>query len=696
MMKKRYASFVIASIFLLSLVSMAAAVIPEHTSGMGLLNDFAGSFDEASKARVENKLRSLEKQTGIEIAVVTVRNLDGMEISDYAEKLFKKWGIGKKKVDNGVLVLIATDVPGKSGGKGRRRIEVGYGLEGTLTDSISGRILKNNRPLFDQGKVAESTEGIVDNLIAHLSKQSSATTRSTSKTVPGQNASGNMPDADAKAIGGFFTVFLLVIGGIGVCVLIGFAGARVIKKIREVADEKRKREQYHQSLAKRVQGGKETIENIKSWIAGNSPFAEKFSTFPEWARTEINSKMSEIHKLLLRAENDYNSLEKESDPWELDSKLDESEYVIRNLKSGHAELLKTIESLPTRIKEVQEHIDNAKRAIEAEIHSIIEKMSEMDKAGFNRKPGKEDLQKYLEQFELLKKDSDQQNFNMPKVLKEIKDVLRNLLDISERMRQREKLSLEMAKIPGLVEDLKNGSVKYKSIIDSIKKDNPVENWQDLVVFYASFPALFSDIAALSGKIYTANLKGDDLAQIKNDYSEMQEKISSTHKTFAGIEERQNNIEKARSEHKKQLEEAQELIKRAERMVKHEDVDHSRKREIPPVHLKINEAITFIDKGGLINWLAVMALLTAAIKSAENIIAKSEADISAARLEIARRAAVRRAEDEKEAETSRQRRRDEESRTSYVSSNSSGGSGGGGDGGGFDLGGGGSGGGGADD
>src|SRR3989344_5277330 len=99
-------------------------------SPSGFVNDFAQMMSAGARAQLEQKLVQLEKDSTNEISVVTINNLDGDTIENFAVKLFQEWGIGKTKNDNGILLLIAKD-------DRKMRIEVGYGLEGALTDAQS-------------------------------------------------------------------------------------------------------------------------------------------------------------------------------------------------------------------------------------------------------------------------------------------------------------------------------------------------------------------------------------------------------------------------------------------------------------------------------------------------------------------------------------------------------------------------------
>ena len=114
----------------------------------GYVSDFAGVFATNDLVLLNGFLKQLEDQTTAEIAVVTVKTLDGGEISDFANRLFNQWGIGQKKKDNGVLLIAAID-------DRKVWIEVGYGLEGAIPDARAGRVLDEQVvPEFREGRHA--------------------------------------------------------------------------------------------------------------------------------------------------------------------------------------------------------------------------------------------------------------------------------------------------------------------------------------------------------------------------------------------------------------------------------------------------------------------------------------------------------------------------------------------------------------
>lgn len=145
---------------LLLALSLAFAALPRPT---GYVNDFAGILPDAGA--LENGLRMYERNTSVEIAVVTMESVPpGYTLFSYGVELFEEWGIGKRGEDNGLLVLLV-----KNGTAGSRmRIEVGYGLQGYITGAEAGRILDEALPFYTRGDYQKSVEIILEGLSAEL------------------------------------------------------------------------------------------------------------------------------------------------------------------------------------------------------------------------------------------------------------------------------------------------------------------------------------------------------------------------------------------------------------------------------------------------------------------------------------------------------------------------------------------------
>ncbi len=137
----------------------------------GRVVDQAHLLPADAQQNLEKKLAALEDKSGIQFVVATVDSLQGHDIETYANELFRHWALGEKTKNNGVLLLVAP--------KERKvRIEVGYGLEGTLTDALSKLVIVNGiAPRFKKGDFAGGISRGVDDVIAILTTDSSEWTK---------------------------------------------------------------------------------------------------------------------------------------------------------------------------------------------------------------------------------------------------------------------------------------------------------------------------------------------------------------------------------------------------------------------------------------------------------------------------------------------------------------------------------------
>jgi Beta-propeller domains of methanol dehydrogenase type len=103
---------------------------------VGAINDFAGVLSPNTIASLEQLSQALLQKTGVSLVLVTAKGLDGGDVDEVANKLFKTWGIGRKGADEGVLVLVALS-------ERAIRIETGFGAEGYITDAQSKRIIRD-------------------------------------------------------------------------------------------------------------------------------------------------------------------------------------------------------------------------------------------------------------------------------------------------------------------------------------------------------------------------------------------------------------------------------------------------------------------------------------------------------------------------------------------------------------------------
>ncbi len=149
-------ALVFAAFIVFSVAAVALAAVPKLK---GRVNDYAGILDASQEAQIEGALASFESQTTTQIALLTVKSLDGDSVEQYSMRVAEQWKIGQKGKDNGVILLVAPN-------DRQVRIEVGYGLEGALTDLESSRIIRHVIiPAFKTGNYYAGIVGGLDGIM---------------------------------------------------------------------------------------------------------------------------------------------------------------------------------------------------------------------------------------------------------------------------------------------------------------------------------------------------------------------------------------------------------------------------------------------------------------------------------------------------------------------------------------------------
>ena len=167
--------FLILAMLLLARPLWAAPDFPELT---GRVVDQAGLLTPAQVQSLSGALASAEQNTSNQVVVVTLTDLQGYDIADYGYQLGRHWGIGSKDNDNGVLLIVAPN-------DRKVRIEVGYGLEGALTDALSSIIIQQEiLPAFRQGQFYGGIQAGVTAIQAAIKGEYAGTRQ------PGQKPSG--------------------------------------------------------------------------------------------------------------------------------------------------------------------------------------------------------------------------------------------------------------------------------------------------------------------------------------------------------------------------------------------------------------------------------------------------------------------------------------------------------------------------
>lgn len=135
---------------------LVAQNVPVVTPSGQWVTDHAGMLSGADEDRLTKTLSEYAKQTSTQIIVVTVSNLGGSDIADYAIELGRVWKVGQAEHDNGAVILVAKD-------ERKVFIATGYGLEGAIPDAVAGRIVREIvTPNFKQGRFYDGIAGAID------------------------------------------------------------------------------------------------------------------------------------------------------------------------------------------------------------------------------------------------------------------------------------------------------------------------------------------------------------------------------------------------------------------------------------------------------------------------------------------------------------------------------------------------------
>ena len=182
----------------------------------GRVVDAANVIPPDEEARLTQKLAALEVQSRRQLVVVTLADLQGYDIADYGYQLGRAWGIGEKDKNTGALLIVAPN-------ERKVRIEVGYGLEGTLTDGLSSLIIQQKIvPAFKAGDLPGGIEAGTDAIIQQLTLPP----EEAAKVAAQANAAAARPSAPGVDPGTVFFIVIFVLFFVLPALRRGFSGRR--------------------------------------------------------------------------------------------------------------------------------------------------------------------------------------------------------------------------------------------------------------------------------------------------------------------------------------------------------------------------------------------------------------------------------------------------------------------------------------
>ncbi|WP_160680014.1 TPM domain-containing protein [Clostridium sp. C8-1-8] len=199
---KGYYKIIFVLLLLSTLISgVSPGSIPPKPTSEIFFQDYAKMFSKETKNYILSTSDEIRNKTTAEVAVVTIDSLNGNTIEEYANNLFRKWGIGNKEKNNGVLILISKN-------DRKFRIEVGYGLEGILPDGKTGSYLREMSSYFKSNEYDKGIATTYKRIIGDIGQEYNIDTTNYTKGVPDKiaddstnnNGSSNLSSSNGESI----------------------------------------------------------------------------------------------------------------------------------------------------------------------------------------------------------------------------------------------------------------------------------------------------------------------------------------------------------------------------------------------------------------------------------------------------------------------------------------------------------------
>jgi len=250
---KKYLAMLVTLAVTLFAVNSFAWDPPASPAPASWISDTSGVLTPAAHARLDAKLRLINQSSANEVAALILPTLDGADIADVGDKTAKTWGVGKKDLDNGVLVVLAMK-------EHKSRISTGKGVEGDLPDLKANDILQNARPYLRKGDVEGALGFIFDSsssaIANHKAEAAAAKARAASQPAPTAttattSSSGTKAGCSASGAGtdGGSGLMLLLVGG-GAALLVWYLASQA-KKRREAEEAERLAAAQRQEIRRR-------------------------------------------------------------------------------------------------------------------------------------------------------------------------------------------------------------------------------------------------------------------------------------------------------------------------------------------------------------------------------------------------------------------------------------------------------------
>jgi uncharacterized protein len=653
-------------IVLLAICSLASGGYP---APVGHVNDFANILPPEVEQRLEQKLRDYERQTSVEIAVVTTNDLDGKSIEQWSIGLANQWGVGKRSEDNGVVFVVAPN-------HRKFRMETGSGIEGDLPDITCRRICeKYGPPNFKEERWGDGIEGVVDGIIAEL-----GTLTPEQRAERKAKRAAEMKAALARLKRGVLIAGASIVGLILLVLILRWI-YRGYLAIRAALAEKARKDQLRVELhGMELPTEHSRLKKLNERIQRAEGAARRF---PEWAK---GSSESHLKTATNHAERISALLEKAETNLDLDP--DASSREVKAVLAWHIgaeDALDAIETqIPAEIAYYEEQGPLKVQQADSVLKGVQGSLNTAKDKGFR-------VNNLVHKLETLKGTFAEMNSSAGEnpVLREMHTQAETLIDrgseISDRLDRlvgsKSFVDGSVERLPEILDAVETTYGESGTLLDEIRKNRPASNWEDLVVAFAAIPGLIGTAREL---VKTASEKGSMERQAFSsairDIERSENIETDVAATLQSLKSRIREIEVAEKGYPDHLQSAKQAVASAHKMVRNSDVGYRAKNRAEDAKEKLHGAMEAANVE-LVDWLLVAGLLATAIITADGAKRSARSDIEEAESERRRKK-----REEEEAERRRRRRRSSSSSISSSSSMSSSSSFGGFGGGGFSGGG----------
>ena len=594
-------------------------VLPQKPNPATAVNDLANIIDDADQQKMENDIRAYWDSTSIALAVLTVQNMNGKEVSDYALSIFRCWGIGGAGSNRGILFLISMD-------EHKLWITTGYGIEGILPDVTCHEITENYaKPLCKEEKYSEAVVAGVTQIFKTLGTMS---WEERMEGIAAEKAARDRKMADLKekainvasVIGILLFVFLL------------------IKIMIKVAKKRRLQRQ----LVRSIQNIEGEIVKAKDSIKNS---LDTYAKEPQWAKEEAGEHSVQAKKNLSEAE----SYIKKAKLYRIDKPEESREFLYRAhelIEKSFKNFSKIDVSIKNKIQKFAKEAPERLAAALKEVTKSLLSLSRYSDEGWRFShyiSEQEDFKKLLEGY--------QESLNDPNVQQTIyaeSEVIRKKSEegfVSVRAIVVTKTDIDnrMAHL------IANAKLRHQEATSTLKLFNNYKDQYPESVWSADEIRLKKLIAKLETErieklktdIFSLNdMKQQEFSAAAAKFNELNSQVAEIKLLIKKVENIGIEQQNSKKSYFADLNETKILVEKALSKVKDSDVTSKTKSIAKNAKQKLQEA-NILSSKTILDWIFILQLIESAKDLANSAIQNATSDINGAEEDRAAKARKKR-------------------------------------------------------